>query len=403
MVGVTGGNGSTAVSARRSPSAWHDAVEVTPINDALAAAQASVVARHLDPGMVDADLATSYLHGDLGADQLPWHAVMVGIDVDAGVVLHAPGQLAELAKRGTTVQQAQRLLLIALEPHHRRLAGRTVHPRVGHLAHPPGQVRLERAPRCEAPAGNGVVLDVTDTALVLTLGASTVGRTRDRPHVPVAGKACRRSVNSTSRVAASVVPDQRTGIVEQQLAWQTAEMAERALDPLQPLVAERRRIDPPRVAKRGHKQEHLARALALDGHPALTEIDLQLATWRGLEPHRQRFCGQLAPQMRHRTLDRAKADGDAQFRRQLLAHHVRIAPMTPQPLREPVSVPRQQAGTGRNPAWSLDQPSHSPYRRNRRAGYREAPGADRGTRHRRGSLCAHCGYGRASAPGQPAD
>ena len=75
-----------------------------------------------------------------------------------------------------------------------------------------------------------------------------------------------------------MVLDQGTGVVEQQLARQSAKMAERTLDPLQPrglpLMPECRRVDTPRVAERGHEQEHLAQVLALDRDPALAKIDL---------------------------------------------------------------------------------------------------------------------------------
>lgn len=112
--------------------------------------------------------------------------------------------------------------------------------------------------------------------------------------------------------------DQSAGIVEQQLARQAAEVAECALDPLQPsrlvLVPERRRIDPARVAQRGHEQEHFAR-FAIDCDPALAEVDLQLAARRGFEPHRrQRLGRQLAPQVRQGLFHRAQAHHDAQFR-----------------------------------------------------------------------------------------
>ena len=97
--------------------------------------------------------------------------------------------------------------------------------------------------------------------------------------------------------------------------------------------AERPPRKPARVAECRHEQEHAARVLALDRDPALAKVDLQLAPRRRLEPHRrQRLHRKLAPQIRHRPLHRAQADYDAQLGRQLLAHHVRVAPVTPQPL-----------------------------------------------------------------------
>jgi hypothetical protein len=98
-----------------------------------------------------------------------------------------------------------------------------------------------------------------------------------------------------------MVLDQRAGVVEQQLARQPAEVAERTLDPLQPcrlpLVLERVGVNPPRVAQRRHEQAHLAPPEALHLDPALAEVDLQLPPRRRLEPNRrQRRRRKLLPQ-----------------------------------------------------------------------------------------------------------
>ena len=151
-------------------------MQVRSIDAALATAEAFVVAGDLKPGMVDADLPAIDRHADLCANQLPRHAVMFGVDVHAGVVLDTPGQLAQLTERRTAAQRTQGLPLLALEPRDRRLARGPVHPRVSHLTPPPGQMRLQRTPRCKAPPGDAVVLDVADAALVLALGARSVIR-----------------------------------------------------------------------------------------------------------------------------------------------------------------------------------------------------------------------------------
>lgn len=54
--------------------------------------------------------------------------------------------------------------------------------------------------------------------------------------------------------------------------------------------------------------------------------------------------------MRHRPLHGTQADHDAQLDRQLLAYHVRIAPVTPEPLTQPSCVFYQKTGPGQNPA-----------------------------------------------------
>jgi hypothetical protein len=103
-------------------------------------------------------------------------------------------------------------------------------------------------------------------------------------------------------------------------------------------------IDPARVAERGDEQENPHRLLA-DPHPAFAEVDLQLPPRRRLEAHRrQRLRRELAPQVRHRPLDRAQADDNPQLGRQLLAHHVGIAAVAAQPLGQPRPVPGQRPG-----------------------------------------------------------
>jgi hypothetical protein len=114
-----------------------------------------------------------------------------------------------------------------------------------------------------------------------------------------------------------MVLDQRLGIVEQHLLGQAAEMPERALQPLEPgrlpLVPEGAGIDPARVAEGRHEQVDPHRLVA-DRHPALAEVDLQLPPRRRLEAHRrQRLRRELAPQVRHRPLDRAQADDKPQL------------------------------------------------------------------------------------------
>ena len=151
---------------------------------ALAPTPPLPVARHLRARVADPHLAVVDHDADLRADQLPGHAVVVGVDVHAAVVLHAAGQLAHLPERWPAAEWPQRLALLTLEPHHRYLARGAVHALVGDLAHPPRQVRLQRRPAGEAPARDGVALDVADAALVLALGTGPVRRTSHGPHDP---------------------------------------------------------------------------------------------------------------------------------------------------------------------------------------------------------------------------
>src|SRR6476660_3859468 len=110
---------------------------------------------HLDPSMVDPQHAAAHHHLDLRTDQAPRNAVVVGVDVNAAVVRHAADHLAYLSEWRTPAQETQRQSLLTLKTYDRRLTGRAVYASVGHLAHPPCQMRLQRCPACEASPGNG--------------------------------------------------------------------------------------------------------------------------------------------------------------------------------------------------------------------------------------------------------
>jgi len=107
-------------------------------------------------------------------------------------------------------------------------------------------------------------------------------------------------------------------------------------------MPERLDVGPPRVAQRGDEQEHPA-PLALHRHPQLAEIHLQLVAGRRLEPHRRAGLGrQFAPQWRHRALHRAQAHSNAVLTLQVLPHHVRVATVAPEPIRQPAIEPVQR-------------------------------------------------------------
>jgi hypothetical protein len=67
---------------------WGNFLQEGVIQHPLAAAATFVVVSDLDDSMMETDLAAATLHGDLRTDQLSRHAVVVGVDVHAGVVLH---------------------------------------------------------------------------------------------------------------------------------------------------------------------------------------------------------------------------------------------------------------------------------------------------------------------------
>src|SRR3954451_20408039 len=247
----------------------------------------------------------------------------------------------------TLTEAAQGRGLVALEARDRRLAGRAVDAPVGHLAHPPGEMRLERRPAREAPPGDGVALDVADPALVLALGPRPVGCAGPRPHAPVARERVQPLVEDHLTGLRVVVRDQRAGVVEQQLARHAAEVAEGALDPVEPrrlpLVPERSDQGAARVAESRDEQE-APDGLAPDHHAPPAEVDLHLPARRGLEPHRRASLGrQLTPEMRDRPLDGAEADADLVLGKELLPHHIGVAPVASEVLGEPGSPPVEGA------------------------------------------------------------
>lgn len=71
----------------------------------------------------------------------------------------------------------------------------------GDLALPIGEVRLERLPGLKAVSCYRVVLDITDPALGLALGAGTVRRACPRIEAPVLANAKSLSLNCTVRLA----------------------------------------------------------------------------------------------------------------------------------------------------------------------------------------------------------
>jgi hypothetical protein len=62
------------------------------------------------------------------AERPPWHTVAVAVDRDRAVRPNPAHGFTALPKRWPAVEVAQRRRLVPFETHHRRLAGRAVHP-----------------------------------------------------------------------------------------------------------------------------------------------------------------------------------------------------------------------------------------------------------------------------------
>ena len=90
-------------------------------------------------------------------------------------------------------------------------------------------MRLKLPPAAEAPACDRVLLDVTDAAFVLALGARPVRRASPNPEAPVAREGVKPGVKDRLPAGGVVMDDQRTRIVEQRLRRDAAEGAELAL------------------------------------------------------------------------------------------------------------------------------------------------------------------------------
>jgi integrase len=114
-------------------------------------------------------------HGDALANEPPRHRVAVGVDLNRAIVADDTRQLAQASERRSVAQRLQPVRLVALEAHHRHLAGRAVNAHVGDAALPPGEVRLVNRsrshPSCPSSAlGRLAGLNGTTVLLWLTTG-----------------------------------------------------------------------------------------------------------------------------------------------------------------------------------------------------------------------------------------
>src|SRR5687767_15508570 len=135
-----------------------DAHEMAALDDAGAPARVLRVAGHLLAGVEHPHLALSHDNGDRLADELPRHAVSVGVELDAGVGVSPAAEFTDLQERRLGRQRRERTSLVALEAVDGWLGSGAVHACISHLARPARQVRLEFLQGCEAMAGNGVAL-----------------------------------------------------------------------------------------------------------------------------------------------------------------------------------------------------------------------------------------------------
>src|ERR1700720_664975 len=101
--------------------------------------------------------------------------------------LGAPAR-ASAGTAAAPVEPAQGRRPGAREALDRLLAASAVDVLVGNLPHPPPEMRFQRRPADERVTGDRIAFDVTDAALVFSLGARSVWSTGPRPEIPVMRK-----------------------------------------------------------------------------------------------------------------------------------------------------------------------------------------------------------------------
>src|SRR5512134_823959 len=140
-----------------------------------------------------------------------------------------------------------------------------------------------------------------------------------------------------------VMLDQCPGIVDQHLRRDAAKVMKGSFQTVKPcalaFMAKSRDKPTPGVAK-GRNEQKNPDDLATDRSPRRAEVDLQLPPRRRLKPHAGALLGfQLTPEITNGPLHRAQADPETVLALQLLADHVSVAPVLPQPFTKPSLEP----------------------------------------------------------------
>jgi len=242
-----------------------------------------------DAGPSQPDLNLLQTDDDLDglADVPVWHAVANRVDIDEAVGTHATRQAMGPDRQRTDRQGSQRLPFVTLETDHRLFAGGSVNPLIGDLDEPPGQVSSEGLERRERPPGQGVVLDVADSSLDLSLGPGSSRTAGSRRDPAVLTERLEARIPDDGAGPGVVRIDQRRGVVAEDLQGNPLEMAAGGLDSFEPIVLPLRQKrlakEPSRVAQDdGHELD--GDGLVGDRDDFFTEVDLHLLTGRGLEP-----------------------------------------------------------------------------------------------------------------------
>ena len=278
---------------------------------------------------------------------------MIGFQLDTQIRVHVARQLSHLDERCLRAQGTKSPFFIAEEPIQGPLARGAMDSYVGHLAHPPTQVRLERFPALEGMAGDGIALHVADAVLVLALGSGSKGSAGTRTETPVGSEGA-ESIREHDLAGLHVVAfDELARVVDEQLLGEATEVPPRGLDAHQPVVlpfvVERLHERAPRIAK-GDDAKKDPDPLAGDEHPRLTEVRLHLFARRRFESNGGHGAGpNLAPKRRHGPLDGSQRHFQPELASQLLANHIGVAVVLHVLLGNPLRPGIQHLAPSRSP------------------------------------------------------
>jgi hypothetical protein len=202
---------------------------------------------------------------------------------------------------------------------------------VGHGSQPVGELGVQVVEVAERPAKEEVLADVAERPLHLALGLRPVGPAGFRVKAVMAGEVEQRAVVDDAAFRCFTDDGGLHPVVEDFLRH-AVEVGERcdvaAQDRLQVLMQDEARPQPPARSEHQREQPDDSRHVWFIGelHLELGEVDLRLATWRGLETdpeRRARGRPDRAQEVGHRGITAVVAEG-ADLPQQTPAAQLRI-------------------------------------------------------------------------------
>src|SRR3974390_132601 len=207
---------------RRNLVGCGNASKVRWINNTLATPAHNRVLRNLARPVVHAHTCLRYHDAYALTDQAPRYRVGVGVNLNHAVGSDLSDQIARCAEWKNAGHRLQSLGLVTLKAADRCLTRSAMNAHISHLAYPRIEVSLQRSPACEAPAGDGVLLYITNAVLRLAFGAGAVGCTCPRAKAPVLGKSQQLVIEHNASCRGIVLNYQSPSIVKQNLLGNTA-------------------------------------------------------------------------------------------------------------------------------------------------------------------------------------